>query len=58
MKTFFKFIILLLATSFNAQTKIAGLVLDKKQKPVAGANIFIEGTYDGGTTLNRWYFQL
>ena len=57
MKTFFKFIILLLATSFNAQTKIAGLVLDKKQKPVAGANIFIEGTYDGGTTLTDGTFN-
>jgi len=33
-----------------AQTTISGQVLDEKNVPVLGANIYLQGTYDGTTT--------
>jgi uncharacterized GH25 family protein len=32
------------------QTTLSGKVVDEKGKPVAGANVFIEGTYDGASS--------
>lgn len=34
----------------SAQTQISGIVSDDKGKAVTGANVFIEGTYDGDIT--------
>ena len=50
MKTFISTIILFFALSLSAQNTISGIVLDAKKQPVAGANIFIEGTYDGASS--------
>lgn len=33
-----------------AQTKISGIVIDKKGQPIPGANIYLEGTYDGASS--------
>ncbi|MEO1053635.1 MAG: TonB-dependent receptor [Bacteroidota bacterium] len=34
----------------NAQTTVSGLILDHKQEPVIGANVYIKDTYDGAST--------
>jgi hypothetical protein len=40
-----------LCTTFVfSQTTLSGKVVDEKGKPVAGANVFIEGTYDGASS--------
>lgn len=48
MKTFTLIIFVLVhAVAVTAQTTIKGIVADKNGQPLAGANIFIKGTYDG-----------
>src|SRR3954463_3199996 len=50
MKTNFTIILLLLTSFIFAQNTISGKVVDEKGKPVPGANIYIDGTYDGATS--------
>ena len=50
MKTIFILIILLISTLTFSQNNISGKVVDEKGKPVSGANVYIEGTYDGTTS--------
>ena len=33
-----------------AQNQIAGQVTDKSGNPISGANVYLEGTYDGAST--------
>ena len=33
-----------------AQVTIAGTVTDEKNNPIVGANIYLEGTYDGASS--------
>lgn len=40
-----------------AQTTISGVVTDPKGNAIAGANVFIEGTYDGTTTVDDGSFS-
>ena len=40
-----------------AQTTISGKVIDAKNKPVTGANVYLDGTYDGDTTNNKGEFS-
>jgi len=47
MKAIITFLLLLLTTAVFSQTIISGKVVDEKGLPLEGANIFIEGTYDG-----------
>lgn len=47
MKSFYTFVFLLATFAVQAQQTISGTVLDEKSKPIIGANIFIDGTYDG-----------
>lgn len=42
--------IVFLGLNANAQTLINGVVTDEKGNPIAGANIYLQGTYDGSTT--------
>ena len=56
MKTILTFTFLLAAILVQAQTKISGSVLDKKGQPVVAANIYIDGTYDGGTSAEDGTF--
>ena len=50
MKSIFTLVLLLAFISAGAQTVISGKVTDEKGSPVAAANVFIDGTYDGGTS--------
>ncbi|GGE00201.1 TonB-dependent receptor [Planktosalinus lacus] len=47
MKLVVLFILLLTVTRFSAQTTISGVVYDGKRTPISGANVFLQGTYDG-----------
>ncbi|NRD22694.1 carboxypeptidase-like regulatory domain-containing protein [Winogradskyella litoriviva] len=49
-------LILLLFGLVNGQTTISGKVIDAKNEPISGANVYLEGTYDGVTTDERGYF--
>ncbi|WP_348810916.1 TonB-dependent receptor [Flavobacterium maritimum] len=42
--------ILLLSGTLFSQTVLSGKVVDEKGNPISGANIFIEGTYDGASS--------
>lgn len=50
MKTIVTFLLLAAGMLTQGQTKIEGTVLNKKNQPMAGVNIYIDGTYDGATT--------
>lgn len=57
MKKLFKILVLLISVSAFSQVKIEGRVVDKKDKPLVGANVFIEGTYDGATSNEKGEFS-
>lgn len=50
MKTILTLTFLLFSFTIFSQNIISGKVVDEKGKHVAGANIFIEGTYDGASS--------
>ncbi len=51
-------IALLLTSIFSfSQTTISGKILDQKKQPIPGANIFIEGSYDGATSAENGDFS-
>ncbi|WP_369753453.1 TonB-dependent receptor [Flavobacterium sp. WC2409] len=50
MKSITTLITLFFTTLLFAQATISGKVIDEKGKPIVGANVFIEGTYDGATS--------
>lgn len=50
MKTAVTFFALLSVCFSFGQLTVSGKVSDTKGKPVAGANIYVDGTYDGATT--------
>ena len=39
-----------------AQTTISGKVTDTKNEPIPGANVYLEGTYDGSTSDENGFF--
>jgi outer membrane cobalamin receptor len=43
-------IVILISSMTVAQTSIFGKVTDTKNQPVFGANVYLDGTYDGATT--------
>lgn len=45
---------LVLAT---AQTTVSGVVTDAKNNPIVGANVYLEGTYDGASTSETGAFS-
>src|SRR5690554_6693003 len=53
------FLIILFPFSFFAQSKISGIVTDKKGVPIFGANVYLTGTYDGTTSdqNGNWTFE-
>ncbi len=57
MKTISIPIIFLWTTFVFSQTTLSGKVVDEKGKPVSGANVFIEGTYDGASTAETGNFS-
>ena len=56
MKTFITISFILFFSVGFSQNIISGTVIDAKKRPVLGANIFIEGTYDGATSAENGSF--
>ncbi|MDO5970472.1 TonB-dependent receptor [Flavivirga aquimarina] len=50
MKTILTSLIVLISIQLSAQKTINGTVYSTKNIPIVGANIYLEGTYDGSTT--------
>ncbi|GLB50234.1 TonB-dependent receptor [Neptunitalea lumnitzerae] len=50
-------LITLIVGTLNAQTTINGTVTDHKNIPIPGANVYLEGTYDGATSTNDGTFS-
>jgi hypothetical protein len=57
LKSTFTFAVLLFSLTIFSQNIISGKVVDEKEKPVFGANVFIEGTYDGTSTTETGAFS-
>ena len=57
MKRILLLLFILSQFSIIAQTTISGKVTNKKNSPVIGANVYLDGTYDGGTTNDKGYFS-
>ena len=56
MKTLLNTIILLVSIASFSQTTLSGKVVDKKNLPIPGANVYIDGTYDGATANEQGDF--
>ncbi|GGD23526.1 TonB-dependent receptor [Hyunsoonleella pacifica] len=56
MKTFLSILLLCVVFPFYGQTNISGTVTNSKKEPIVGANVYLEGTYDGGTTNEKGEF--
>lgn len=50
MKIITTFILLFGISIVSSQTTISGVVTDETNIPILGANIYLDGTYDGGST--------
>lgn len=57
MQTIFKILALFFTIAVFSQTNVTGIVVDFKNRPLAGVNVFIEGTYDGATTTDAGTFS-
>jgi hypothetical protein len=58
LRTFSVFSFLMfIAAAASAQYKISGTVIDDKNKPVRGANVYLDNTLDGGTTDSLGVFR-
>ncbi|MEZ5084335.1 MAG: TonB-dependent receptor [Bacteroidales bacterium] len=57
MKFVFITIFSLLLFPIHGQTVIKGKITDKNNAPLAGVNVYFEGTYDGATTDENGNFQ-
>ena len=51
------FLIVVLTISTSAQTIISGKVTEKNGTPIFGANVYLEGTYDGASTAENGEFS-
>ncbi|WP_347925184.1 TonB-dependent receptor [Pontimicrobium sp. SW4] len=52
MRTLITSLFILLSFSISAQTVVSGKITNNKGVPIEGANVYLEGTYDG-TTSNK-----
>jgi len=59
MKTVYIILLSLISYSAFSQVEISGTVLDSKNIPIEGANVYIEGSYDGTTSnaMGEFHFQ-
>ena len=48
---------LLFCLQVSSQTSVSGKVTDYKGKPIFGANVYLDGTYDGGSTNEKGEFR-
>lgn len=57
MKFIFSIVCFLLTIQISSQEKISGYIHDENEKPLAGANVFLKGTYDGAVTDTSGHFK-
>ena len=57
MKSIFTILFLFLLTIASAQTEISGKITDEKGEPIPGANVYLDGTYDGASTDENGQFR-
>ena len=57
MKNILSILFTICQLSLIAQTTISGKVTDKKNEPIIGASIYLDGTYDGTTTNDKGEFS-
>ncbi|MEZ4802400.1 MAG: TonB-dependent receptor [Gelidibacter sp.] len=57
MKSIFTVLIFCMTSITIAQTTISGIVKDTNGLPIEGANVYLQGTYDGGTTNEKGEFS-
>ncbi|NQU88152.1 MAG: TonB-dependent receptor [Mariniphaga sp.] len=57
MKTIYTILFQFLIISAFSQVNISGTVSSQSGEPIAGANLFIQGSYDGSTTDSLGQFQ-
>jgi hypothetical protein len=58
MKTPFLFLLLIFGMAIShGQTEIFGIVTQKNGQPIVGANIYLEGTYDGASSDDTGTFR-
>ena len=57
MKNLTYLVLLLLSSVAFAQTVVSGKILDAKNNPLEGANIYLEGTYDGSSSDKNGDFK-
>ncbi len=57
MKPLLVFLSLIITSQLTAQTLISGKVTDAKGLPISGANVYLDGTYDGSTTTEDGLFS-
>ena len=57
MKQLLLFFCIIFQCSIVAQTTISGKVTDKKGNPIFGSNVYLDGTYDGGSTNEKGEFS-
>lgn len=57
MRHFLFFLFAILQFSTVGQTTINGIVTDSKNNPIMGANIYLDGTYDGTATNDEGKFS-
>ena len=57
MKKLLVFLGLCISTSFFAQTTVSGKVTNTKGSPIFGANVYLDGTYDGTSTNEKGEFS-
>tara|TARA_R110002111_G_scaffold53887_1_gene93447 strand:+ start:7409 stop:9559 length:2151 start_codon:yes stop_codon:yes gene_type:complete len=58
MKILTAIVLILISTFSFAQNIVSGKVVDNKDQPILGVNVYLDGTYDGATTdgEGKFYF--
>jgi outer membrane cobalamin receptor len=58
MKILTAIVLILISTFSYAQNIVSGKVVDNKDQPILGVNVYLDGTYDGATTdgEGKFYF--
>lgn len=57
MKPLFTTLLILITVITTAQTEVSGKVTDNHGVPIPGANVYLDGTYDGATTDENGLFS-
>lgn len=57
MKLLLALLISLFTLQLTAQSFVEGIVIDANSQPIPGANVYLDGTYDGGTTNEKGEFS-